>query len=83
MTQKFSLSSECRLWFTTTDADLELAKSCETFAVLLDDLKAELERAHIQWLIYCSSTSTARFSLGAQVLGGMCGGPMVSRQSRG
>lgn len=45
MTHKFSLTSECRLWFTTTDAELESAKSCETFVDLLVGLKAELERA--------------------------------------
>lgn len=44
MTQKFMLSSRRRLWFTTTQVDLDPAQSCETFPELVGALKAELER---------------------------------------
>lgn len=45
MTRKFSLASECRLWFTTIDAELEGAATCDTFAELLQNLRSELQKA--------------------------------------
>src|SRR5690606_31108785 len=44
MTHKFSLPSEARLWFTTTNIELDLARSCDTVTELLDTLRVELER---------------------------------------
>lgn len=44
ITRKFSLRSDARLWFTTGDAKIDGAQTCETMDDLTTELRSSLER---------------------------------------